>query len=870
MPYLPIMPGKKIARKNSTSKSLHGFLSYLQERYLTHVPWQVLLIILISLASTGQIMRLYFSYDDLAFFYGFQFEDAGRIFQLPAHAPHGALQFLFAPQFALFGYLPLGYYIISWLSFVLVNLASWLLMRLWFPSRPWLAFIAAVVAASSYIGVGAFTFNMAAGFDVMVFLLLSLVCLIGLIIWRKAASLALLLLLLASFYLAITYFQFRSYVLLAWIPLFVIALQLQDATMKWRQFLLAGGLVLAGVVLFWQNASAYPQRIAFLQIDPGNFLSLYLQNLANLFIPSDIIAGVGQIHFGQLALSDPDLIGADVTLRLVIGISLLILLVSLPIKLFAARNQLTPAAFFFSGSLLGGLALVVVAQSFTGWAPDVWDSTHRYFIIFLLPVAGLVGVLLALLAKYQRLIAIGLTLLIVVVHIVFSNIAIWQQYDSHGQHLAYFFTTIKQSLPTLDRNTVLSINQNGSPRPVNPFVTVGGDIPGTSYLAGLYGLNVKDLLLAESPLEAIQLAVKHKLPLERIYTLDYKRQDLADETDQFRQIVQTGKVISLDHGLLNNEVKDLKLSMAAPIFLRLQLTSRLTTKLSLSQTAPKTISNEEVNRYFSLLLNEYRRRTLMLAATSQTPDAPDHGVGNVIDGRNDTVWIPGQWSSQGASLTIDLGISQSVAQIVWASSRTGPWQLRAPVDYEIALSQDNRTFSPVKAVTGAPMLKTGQFYSDQFTPTIARYVKLTIAKTAGGWTPAVDEIEVFDKTYTERELALYFAIKEQPQNYFVNQNQVTAYLHEILQDKIPVDIAWRVDGDGGYPAGQTTRLLVEANNQEQTYRVFIPKTGRILKSIKIVSSFSPAALDISHIEAWYPSLANFTRDPDLLVEENVH
>lgn len=817
-------------------------------------PWQMLLIILVALASTGQIMRLYFSYDDLAFFYGFQFEDARRIFQLPAHAPHGALQFLFAPQFALFGYLPLLYYIIAWLSFALVNLTFWLLIRLWFPSRPWLAFSAAVVAASSYIGVGTFTFNMAAGFDVMVFVLLSLVCLVGLTIWRKASSGAVLFLIIASFYLAVTYFQFRSYVLLVWIPLFVISLRLQDATVKWRQFLLAGGLVLAGGVLFWQNTSAYPQRLAFLQIDPGNFLSLYLQNLANLFIPSD-----------------PDLIGAGATLRLVIGTGFVILLIFLPIKLFAAKHQLAPAAFFFSASLLGGLALIIVAQSFTGWAPEVWDSTHRYFIIFLPLVAGLVGVLLALLAKYHRVIAIGLTLLIIVVHIVFSNIAIWQQYDSHGRHLAYFFTSIKQLLPTLDKNTVLSINQNGSPRPVNPFVTVGGDIPGTSYLAGFYGLNVRDLLLGQSPLEAIQLAIKHQLPLDKIHTFDYKRQDLADETDQFRQLVQTGRVIPLDQSRLSTgEVKDLKLSLAAPVFLRLQLTTRLITKLSPSQTIPKTMSDEEVDRYFSLLLSQHRQRSLMSVVTSQTPDAPDHGAGNVIDGRYDTVWIPGQWSSPGASLTIDMGRPQSIAQIVWASSRTGPWQLRAPVDYELALSQDNSTFTPVKTIRNTPLLVTGQFYNDQFPPATARYVRLTISKTAGGWTPAVDEVEIFDQAYTDGELASYFAIKEQPQNYFVNQEQVTMYLHEVLQGKIPVDIAWRVDGDGGYPAGQVTRLLVEANNQGQTYRVFIPKTGRIIKSIKISSHFPPAELDINHIAAWYPSFTDFTLNSDLLVGENVH
>ena len=799
----------------------------------------IVLIIAVSVLSTSQILRYYFSYEDFSLLYGVQFpNDPHSIFLYPGFVAYRFLRYILVPQYFLFGYEPFGYYLVSFLLFLLVVVVFYKFLLLILPKPQRIALFGTLILASGYVGIESLTWNVAGGQIHLAFLVISLLTLIYAIIFlrnRKIYNLAILVLL--SF-VSIYFFQFRSYLLFLWAPFLVFFKRLEEHKgISLKLFAGVGVLIIFLSFFFSQSIQLVIGRIQHVNLDI-RLLLVFLKNLGNLLFPSDYFESInnGQILSGVLSL---------------------LIFILPPIYFIWRKRKFSYLLAFFSVCTLASLAAIMLVIAFVGQIPTIWLSSHRFYIVLLPFISGYLALVLSMVpARIQM----PLLVIILVTHIFFSNKAISDRWESLSRHLRYFYETITIAVPRIDKPTVL-LTTLTRPYPPGPFVS-GSDAGSAHFLAGFYGRRFDDFLLATEPLEAVKMLIDNNLTTDDIYAFDYKRDDIIEETDKVRNVLINGQRMNLKGEFESDgiEFKDLEISSATPVFLRTQI------KTVIGNTRQGVLildGKMSVYEHFALFFEQEVKRSKMAVSSDMEWLSEEHSVDNVVDGKYDTTWIPKEWKQNGASIIVDLGIPRRVYKVVWASSRVAPWEFRSPSEYEVGVSINGQDFNRVANAENASALKTGQFFTVELDGREIRYVRLTIKKTRGGWTPAVDEIEVFDNPIAEDDLRNYFSVKNTPSIYFPDKNMATAYWRQILKQKIPVEINWRTDTDGDYPAGQEKKIYVEGLGVSREYIILLPKTGRVVKSIRIRPSGFPAELVVSKMEVWQPSLQEFYTNKSL-------
>lgn len=799
----------------------------------------VLAILLIAVLSISQILRYYFSYEDFSLLYGAQFpEDSHSIFLYPGFVAYLFLRPLVSMQYFLFGYNPFWYYLVSFTLFLLVLvLFYWFMRRLSTTSRE-VPVHATVIMASGYLGIESLTWNVAGGQLHLAFLIFSILTLILLINLLNSRSKISLTLFIASLVFSLYFFQFRSFLLFIWITLLVFfkcSTSTGSKKFSFWQFLFIPLLIVPAVILFSQSFKLIFGRITHLGINWG-IVGVFLKNLGNVFFPSDLLLPENAM-----------------------GILALLVLVLPPLYLWRRKKNLFWLAIFFSMAIIFSLAALMAVISFIGQIPTVWPSSHRFYIVLLPLVSGYLAVIISFLDKKLRLAAL---VIILSAHVYFSNYVIGNRWETHSRHLRYFYETVTTQVPEVDSTDVL-LTTLTRPYPPGPFVS-GSDAGSAHFLAGFYGKKFDDFLLATEPLEAVKKLLENNLTTNDIYAFDYKRDDIVNETDKIREILLLGKTENLGNNLTDREieVKNLHISMGTPVFVKAKMSA---TPIAV-RGQNKLDGNIPTSDLFELFFNQERERKKMTISSETKSMNDEHLLENVIDGKYDTTWIPQEWLKDGAGFTIDLGSTKKISQIVWASSRTAPWDFRQPSEFELLISNDGKEFREVDGQTNAEKLLTGEIFVTNINQEQARYVRLIVKRTRGGWLPAVDEVEVFSKEVSKKDLENYFLVRSTPQDFFPSTQIAARFNREILEGKVPVEINWRTDDDGGYLAGQGKIIYVE-EGESKDYILQLTKTGRMIKSLIIKSVDFPSNLNIKNLEVWQPSLEEFKINKNLLLTQ---
>ena len=814
------------------------------KKIITHINIRVLLIILISILSVGWITQTYFSHDDFFLFYALQFPgDTQSIFQAPDSSGYRALKYIFYPQFYFFGYSHLGYYIFAILSFIVVVLMFYFFLKNLLPNEKKIPFIAALLFASGYIGIEAFSWNIYSGPNATFFLFLTFFTLL-LTYWFYQYSSKKYLILSAIGFIGLGYFfQFRSYLILGWYPLFIISLMIRDGFKKSKLWFYSFSILLISIniFIFQMSNNYYSGRIG--RVDLNQFLDIFLKNLGYLVLPENLINNLPLVYIGWI---------------------LLLVFIIVPIIFYITGNPWTYLIFFFSLSTISALILIMLATSFIGHAPSVWSSTHRFYFVILPFLAGFLSILIS---SYKSKLAFFLKttfiILWILTHVVLSYKSIIDMYIMNNSHIEYFYKTIKSYLPKIEKNSVLLITE-GNPRPYSPFVS-GSFVNGMIGPAGFYGLKLDEFKLTQDTQEALRILKDHNLSEQNLYVFNYRSKDMFDQTNEARQILKNGMRINLGEKLEGRKIELKGLSLPASVTPYINVQMKVITDLVNLQSLQKSDQVKIINpeKYFPLLFMQHANLNQMKVYSESKPLSEEHNINNVVDGLYDTTWIPSEWGSDGVSLVVDLGKIKSVNRIVWSSARMGIWYVRLPSEYNLKVSSDGINYKEIKSVINAPILKTGQFNVEDFSQQNIRYIKLTIKKTYGGFTPAVDDIEAFNNFTDSIDFSEYFILKQNPEIYFPNREIAERYLTEILRSSINIEVAWLVDENNGYPSGQVKKINLKTGNFTEKYNILLPVVGRNIKSIKIQPSNFPAIIYISKIEIQYPSLKELFQNNSL-------
>src|SRR6266480_2449013 len=137
------------------------------EKFFQKRVTHYLLIIFVALLSIGQILRLYFGFEDFHLFYIFQdSEEAKRLLVIPEYARHLNQYYFERPLWNFFGYNPFGYNTFTLILSICVYLLYYRFIS-YVTKNKFIGLISAIYLASAYYGVDSFTWSYNTGFDLM-------------------------------------------------------------------------------------------------------------------------------------------------------------------------------------------------------------------------------------------------------------------------------------------------------------------------------------------------------------------------------------------------------------------------------------------------------------------------------------------------------------------------------------------------------------------------------------------------------------------------------------------------------------------------------------------------------------------------------
>lgn len=822
-----------------------------------------LLIVLLSFLTMGKVFSYFFSYEDLFLIYGFRFPgDKNDILNTPEIVGYRFLGPFLYPQYILFGLNPLGYYVVLFLLFLLMSLVFYYFVKILCEKNSSIPLISTIIFISGYIGIEAFIWNVAGGQNAVAFLIIAFLTLICISLYAKTSAKKYLFFITLGVFLTVYLFQSRSYLLIVWLILLIIKISLFSSKKFSKWFYLYIFLIcFVSFVFFSQTIQKYlgnditlqsgiikfigmlsgQGKVVHLDMSVLELFKVITRNLGNLILPSDMLSYLSDLTIRNI--ENTEFIAGIIVALIMFGIIFFTLV----------RKYENSHIILFSGvAVFTSLALIHLAVGYTNISPTVWRSEHRFYLMSLPFVSLFIASFLTLIKDRFSKLTVVLFLFWVISHIYLSNQIVDQRWKNLNSHLRYFYTTISKYMPTVDKDTVVLLTE-GSPTPVSIFVP-GIFVNSRTGLAGYYNIKVEDLNIASSSLEAAKLMRDKNLDINKLFAFNYRRGELIDKSGELREILKSGKKVPFNKQYQgeNIEVTNLSLPAFSPLFVELDIkaVSDFTNLYGTSQEI-KRISDP--NKYFSVFFNQeaIRKRTKV---SSENQPLGGHKIEDIIDGLYETTWIPYTWTDKGVSVLIDLGKITMIDRVIWSSSRTATWYIRLPSEYDLEISTDGKNFTLVKSETDAPILETGQYFIDDIGEHETRFLKLTIKKTRGGRTPAIDEIEVLNNNEGKIDYSKYMLVKQTPKDYLSNSETARRYLNEILNGKVAIGIDWKVDENTDYPAGNfiTANLIVDTNFSK--LRVYLPVSGIKLKSLRIRAINYPTRLFINNFSLNYPNL----------------
>lgn len=727
----------------------------------------VLLIPLVSILSLWQLIFFFFSWEEFAFFYAYQFpEVADQIFKTPGYSNHPILPYL-KVLFYFFGYNPLPYNILALLVFFILSASVFFFARIVFSLNKRTSLISALIFAAGYFGVGTFTTNTYSAYTGGLGMLSVVVNLIALKLLVKRFSLKRLFLFLFSYLVCIKLFTSRSFSLPALYSIIVFF----ETKSFFRSFL-AGFLSVLPIAISFstqttQLASALP-HIGFKVID---FFKAMLGNIAHAFIPSIFLkSNIFSVTVGFIILA---------------------------ITLFKRETRL-PVLLLIAALGAQILAVIVNWQYFS-----IWQSPNHYFTslaIFSSPI-------LAILFKDKKFVVV----LIIFGLIILSNYQIYTELQEHSNNLRYFYETVQKYVPEREHKTAVLVYTK-EPRPLDPFITLPY-FSGEIYLPGFYGRKASDMKVSQSFQDSVDFLRANNLSPDDLYVFTYALNNLQDVSKQAREVLEKKDPVEA-----HTSIENLHISGLAPLKISFN------TREKVGQVDVSSDRSQTLNDFFKW------HKKITVSTIPEKPFS-DRKVEYLIDNDFETTWIPENWTSPVQVIlklpekTIINRVVWSVSRTSSWPART-PVEYNISVSDD---GQNWRIVKAVK--NGGKLLTNEYKVEELNSETPASLIKFEIFKTAEGALPAIDDIQLIpqglsDLSYeeiqnfiesTKNKVCLQWKTNDDPEFRFQRQ---ACSLNVSGNGKYVIEIEPRIEEVKGFRVVDKDNKAIDVEDFEIIYPAF--------------------------------------------------
>lgn len=426
--------------------------------------------------------------------------------------------------------------------------------------------------------------------------------------------------------------------------------------------------------------------------------------------------------------------------------------------------------------------LIFISQMFGYFIqyPDsIFSTTHRYlnypFIGYSLVIAGISYALF----KVNRKMGIFLLSGVVIINLGLGVRYQLKLVKNRSIPTRNFYINLKSFIPSVTKDAAFYFDVKDDAltrQQFNDFFSVGS-MPNSTALAIYYQVDRDDIKMITELDELLYKLSTKDIDIGNLYNFYYGKDGLVDTTSYFRQaLIGRGK----------------EPFVGAPVELKIpikvSLEDNISYPYSFSGKIKRDFTLEEKRNfisYFYSRLNYYRN-----VHAESLSEWKFQEITNVIDNDINTSWRGHRiyWhDNKHEEVIIDLGSIKNINKLIWVNwTRT-----LAPTSYKIEVSYNKKNWLEVKDVSDGPKREDGEKVIENFAETTARYVKLSIRETQSDDAPAISEIEVVESGYNF-DINKAFEFLHAPFSYIENAQEMNTVLSGIYPF-LNIRVNWATD-----------------------------------------------------------------------------
>ncbi|MBX4205648.1 discoidin domain-containing protein [Candidatus Microgenomates bacterium] len=828
----------------------------------------ILLPLIIVLISYGQTLRMYFWQDDFALIFKLlhQAEPMGSFGSgIIGEGPYKYLVTPFVPFFPLLGKEPFGYFLIGFLSYLLVILVFYLFTKQLFKDKK-SAYISTLIFASGYIG-SEIMFRIINSWQTNIGLILALSSLTFFtrVVNEKNRKVIPYIISFLLFWSATEFIFIRSHSLVLPFLVIDVIFSLIPFSLKkiptlilrqipfWYIFytkylvsvpaggssfsiiiksILSGKIeILTGLIATVGNAfipDFYQSKIISLFPSKYNFVILFIFVLSGLLILKVLKSKLKmKIIFLVLMLFafflNKYFLGKNLfwyrdSHSLVSGaVGMYMSIITLVTSILVWKKEK-----ILSVGLIIGYVIIVsqVFGYFIQYPNAIFITTHRYLSYASIGYAIFFASLILILWK-NKIGPILLTFLII------SNLVLGLTYQlrlvrDRSESTRQFYKSLLNFTPKIRKDAIFYFDiKNDSYRQTQfrDFFSVGS-MPDSTALAMWYGVDRDEIKLTTDYDEFLFYLSKTK-DVNNVYTYYYGDTGLVDTTENTRNALLGKTTVSYP------QVFDLY---------------KITANVNMDEA--KNCGQTQVPPIFNKYLDffEQRRNYYSKAKVNSLSQWKGQETEGAIDNDENTSWRGHRifWlEHKHEELTIDLGEVRNIDKVYWINTTN----ILTPINYYILTSIDGKKWQIAKSIENGKEKGSNEAVIEQFVPHMARYVRFDIRKTLSDDSPAISEILVFGPSVSAEDIS-HTQIFEQSAHFLdIDENDKCTTTAAFRMFAPYLKLVLKVETDQGNIYSEAPLI----GSGTRVYEFIVRPGGTLVKNIEVKDStfgLSPKVLSI--------------------------
>lgn len=465
-----------------------------------------------------------------------------------------------------------------------------------------------------------------------------------------------------------------------------------------------------------------------------------------------------------------------------------------------------------------GFAIATISAYMLHDPDRVIISTHRYSTI---PYVGIALFLAEFLRRTFKTDKAYLTVVfaLVLLNTTQNNIYFYTNIVQRNNPTRRFYQSLKENIPTIPKDSVIffDVEENGESRRQFSEAFGVGNMPDSTAIAWQYNIDRYDFYMPETFLEVLDLLKKEKTSIDKVFTLYFDSDTgFTNTTDQSRAALQGAA-----KPIIAEISEKINFKYSTPVEITLEANIRINEKNII-------YSKENINlplylEYLSSREDYYKNVT----ADAKTDWMTERDI-NLADNDINTYWMSDrlEWRYYlSDTIMIDLKTNQNIGAIALKY----PVITRAPTKYQYECSVDNTNWSDLGSYSFNPSKKSDVIFN-KVTPSICRYIRVTINGSQEGDSPEIAEIEVINNKFRDINIELAQKVQENPFKYLVDSRDLSNLKSYITKYGISTQACIKTDKSSS-PICLPIKIYPNKNN----YSFIVPPSGTLIKSIELLS-----------------------------------